>query len=473
VNKKATYGIAGAAGVAIVIAVVAMTMIPAMQNSTRISSMKAEVENSIQTAAYYTIPDASTPAVVSDPATGAIYAVYFKGAHEGADVFLQKSTDGGQTFADPVRINEVEGSVGLHDQWSAPSLAVGTNGEVYVTWYNIDYSEPDRYPYGEVTQRFARSTDGGQTFEPSIDPMANDPRGERSYPYMTVSKDNEIFISYLNLDYSKEDNASGTDTVVRVISSTDGGRTFGESKVADKAACQCCATVAVMGPDNEVYAASRSVFLQTAQNLTNDTRTDYMNDSVNQAVIRDITVYHSTDGGQGATFTEPSRVGNDEWYMNGCPDSGPGMAFDSQGRLHVAWFTGSESASQGPGFYYTYSDDKGATFSTPVPLHLLSEKWIPPTTQYLVVDKNDNVWVTFVNSEGLKKSPTYEEDYSYVGEGAIHLAVLDRDGNVLRNGDLVRGDILKHYPFTTAAGDVITMSWVEGDDVKLAVMEAA
>jgi hypothetical protein len=198
-----------------------------------------------------------------------------------------------------------------------------------------------------------------------------------------------------------------------------------------------------------------------------------MNTYMNQTVIRDITVYHSTDGGQGTTFTEPSRVGNDEWYMNGCPDAGPGMAFDSQGRLHVAWFTGSESAAEGPGFYYTYSDDKGKTFSTPVPLHLLSEKWIPPTTQYLVVDKNDNVWVTFVNSEGLKKSPTYDEDYSYIGEGAIHLAVLDRDGNVLRNGDLVRGDITKHYPFTTAAGDVITMSWIEGGDVKVAVMEAA
>ncbi len=472
-NKKTTYGIAGAAGAAIAIALVAMTMIPAMQSGTRIADMKAKVENTIQQAAYYTVPDASTPAVVSDPKTGAVYAVYFKGDDEGADIFLQKSADGGNTFADPVRVNEVEGSVGLHDQWSAPSLAVGANGEVYVTWYNIDYSEPDKYPYGEVTQRFARSTDGGQTFEPAIDPMAGDPRGERSYPYMTVADGGQIHISYLNLDYSKEDNASGTDTVVRIVSSTDGGRTFGESRVADKAACQCCATVATMGPDDEVYAASRSVFLQTAQELSNDTRTDYMNDYRDQAVIRDITVYHSTDGGQGAAFTEPSRVGNDDWYMNGCPDAGPGMAFDSQGRLHIAWFTGSESASQGPGFYYAHSDDRGETFSTPVPLHLLSEKWIPPTTQYLVVDRNDNVWVTFVNSEGLKKSPTYDEDWSYVGDGAIHLAVLDRDGNVLRNGDFVRGDITKHYPFTTAAGDVVTMSWVEGGDVKLAVLDTA
>lgn len=103
--------------------------------------------------------------------------------------------------------------------------------------------------------------------------------------------------------------------------------------------------------------------------------------------------------------------------MNGCPDSGPGMAFDSKGRLHVAWFTGSETASQGQGFYYTNSDDKGQTFSCPVPIHLLSDQWIPPTTQYLVTDSADNSWVVFVNSEGLKKGSDYEETFAYEGKG--------------------------------------------------------
>jgi hypothetical protein len=75
VNKKATIGIVGVAGIAIVIAVVAMTMAPAMQNSARIADMKTEVENTIQKASYYTIPDAATPAVVSDPKSGSVYAV--------------------------------------------------------------------------------------------------------------------------------------------------------------------------------------------------------------------------------------------------------------------------------------------------------------------------------------------------------------------------------------------------------------
>lgn len=159
--------------------------------------------------------------------------------------------------------------------------------------------------------------------------------------------------------------------------------------------------------------------------------------------------------------------------MNGCPDAGPGMDFDSKGRLHMAWFTGSETALRGQGFYYASSDDRGQIFRTPVPIHLLSEQWIPPTTQYLVVDSNDNSWIFFVNSEGLKKSADYNETYAYDGKGTVHLAIVDRDGNVLRNGAFATGDITKHYPFASGNGENIVMSWMDGKDVKIAVFDTA
>jgi hypothetical protein len=352
-------------------------------------------------------------------------------------------------------------------------MAVGPNGEVYLAWYHADMSDPGIYGWGHVYMRFARSLDGGQTFEPSFNPAPNDPVGEQSYPYMVVSKDNDIHISYLNLDYSKEEDNSGTPTVVRIVSSHDGGQTFQPSVVADPTACQCCATVAAIGPDNEVYASSRSVFLETVQPLTNGTRTDYHSGDLDKVVIRDITVYGSTDNGQAKNFTKPFRVGNDQWYMNGCPDAGPGMEFDSQGRMHVAWFTGSETAPRGQGFYYTHSDDKGQTFSTPVPIHLISEQWIPPTTQYLVTDAQDNSWIVFVNSEGLKKSADYEETHEFEGQGFVHLAVVDRDGNILRNGPFASGDITKHYPYTSEANGRIAVSWIDGESVKLAVIDTA
>lgn len=436
----------------------------------KVLDMKEKVEKYIQDASYYTITNATTPAIAIDKNSGTIYAAFFRNVKNGGNLYVVRSDDGGKTFSDPVRVNQKEGEILVNAQWSAPGFDIGPNGELHVVWYHADYSEPKKYPYGQVTLQYSRSLDDGKTFEPQRNPAPDDPKGEQSYPYIAISDENHVYISYLNLDYSKKKDNSGTPTVVRVVSSMDGGKIFTKSIVIDHSACQCCATVSTIGPDDEVYVSSRSTFLDTVIQVTNETRTAYYGKYNNVTIIRDITVSHSIDDGHAQLFSERVKVGNDEWYMNGCPDSGPGMAFDSTGRLHIAWFTGSEEAPDGQGFYYTHSDDNGLTYSKPIPIHLLSEKWIPPTTQYLVVDKHDNSWIVFVNSEGLKKSPTYEKDYTYVGDGSIHLAVIDKSGNIILNGAFVNGDITKHYPFTYGIGEEIAISWIEGDDVKFAVI---
>lgn len=278
-------------------------------------------------------------------------------------------------------------------------------------------------------------------------------------------------IAYLNLDASLESDASGAPSVVRVVSSANGGLDWGDSVIADSGACQCCDTAIAAGPDGEFYVSSRSVFLETAEEVTDDARSEYHNAHHGLDVIRDITVYRTTDGGQGSAFTEPSRVGRDDWYMNGCPDAGPGMAFDREGRLHMAWFTGSDEAAQGPGFYYARSDDKGASFHSQVPIIALDEQWVPPTTQYLVTDARDNAWIVFVNSVGLRKADDYAESFGYDGQGTLHLAVVGADGRVLRNGPFASGGITKHYPHTVSSAGRIAISWMEGDDVRVAVIE--
>jgi BNR repeat-like domain len=414
------------------------------------TDMKSIVDAAIKKATYYTIENATTPSVAIDPNTGTIYAVYFRNDNSGGNIYLQKSDDSGRTFSQPIRINDEVGLVQLDAQWSAPAIGVGPNSQVYIVWYNADHSEPEKYPYGQVTLRFARSLDGGNTFEAAVNPAPNDPKGEQSYPYMVVSDNNQIHISYLNLDYSKLDDPTGTPTVLRMVSSLDGGTNFANSSIADKSACQCCATVSALNPvDGEIYTSTRSALKNGSISLDNETKTDYMNQEQDLAVIRDVTVSHSTDKGLAQSFSEVVPVNDDRWFMNGCPDAGPGMAFDNSGRLHIAWFTGSETGENGQGFYYASSDDQAKTFSKPVPIHLLSEQWIPPTTQYLATDAYDNSWVVFVNSEGLEKSPTYEEDFSFIGNGTVQLAVVDNDGNVVRNVPFAMGEITKHYPYTS------------------------
>jgi hypothetical protein len=81
--------------------------------------------------------------------------------------------------------------------------------------------------------------------------------------------------------------------------------------------------------------------------------------------VRDIVVAHSTDGGQ--TFSPPTVVSRDGWVFDACPHRGPSIAFDGRGRLYIGWYT--EGRDEQPQLYITTSDDQGATFSPPVPLH--------------------------------------------------------------------------------------------------------
>jgi hypothetical protein len=63
----------------------------------------------------------------------------------------------------------------------------------------------------------------------------------------------------------------------------------------------------------------------------------------------------------------------------------------------------------------------------------------------------------FVNLEGLKKSPPYEEDFNYIGNGTVQLAEVDRDGNIIRNGPFATGEITKHCPYTSGINGWIAL----------------
>jgi hypothetical protein len=128
-------------------------------------------------------------------------------------------------------------------------------------------------------------------------------------------------------------------TEVRVARSTDGGRSFGESIVVTSGACECCRTQLAFGAAGEVFVAWRHQF---------------------QPDIRDPAVARSDDGGQ--TFTAPVRVAEDAWLISGCPHSGPAIAVDYAGRVHVAWHTGAEGRA---GLYHAMSDNNGESFHTP------------------------------------------------------------------------------------------------------------
>ena len=118
----------------------------------------------------HTIPDGSFPIrvggddVAVDPTTGDVYAVWTDGRfNDGAhnDVVLSKSTDGGLTWSDPVKVSK--NPVGV-DAFT-PSVHVNADGDVAVSYYDFRNQAPATGV--ETDFWFELSTNGGSTWTES------------------------------------------------------------------------------------------------------------------------------------------------------------------------------------------------------------------------------------------------------------------------------------------------------------------
>ena len=92
--------------------------------------------------------------------------LYQDTVNEQTNIFLKTSTDNGKSFSEPVRVNLLDGNVAL-DGRVAPTIQLGDDGEVYVTWANSRH-EPNMFMGNYRQLVFTQSFNDGKTFEPSI-----------------------------------------------------------------------------------------------------------------------------------------------------------------------------------------------------------------------------------------------------------------------------------------------------------------
>jgi hypothetical protein len=71
-------------------------------NNTNSGNMSQIINASLSGATYSTFKNASTPSVAIEPNTNSLYLAYFKNETNGANLYIQKSTDMGKTFSQPV-----------------------------------------------------------------------------------------------------------------------------------------------------------------------------------------------------------------------------------------------------------------------------------------------------------------------------------------------------------------------------------
>jgi hypothetical protein len=100
------------------------------------------------------------PDFAIDPSSGTLYAAWqdarFSGGYD--EVAFSTSTDGGNTWSSPTKINQTAG-----DLAAIPAVAVGADGAVGIFYYSFHFGEGQSPPI-DARVFLAVSRDGGRTF---------------------------------------------------------------------------------------------------------------------------------------------------------------------------------------------------------------------------------------------------------------------------------------------------------------------
>lgn len=250
------------------------------------------------------------------------------------DIFIKKSTDSGATFGTPVNLSNNPG-FSEHPQLSA----YGSN--VYAAW-------ADNTP-GNREVLFARSTDGGTSFENARN-LSNNTSDSHNQE-MAAFGDN-VYVVWIERDGEKNS--------VRFSASRDDGATFNTMNISGRASTGSFPKVAAYG--DEVY--------------------------VTWNVIDDgLYFVKSSDG--GSTFVSVTKLGD---------SSGESQVAAYNNTVYV--ISGGLDSEKVDGLFFLKSNDGGETFADPVMIDA-GGKFVNPLNVEIASDSHDVAYVAGqVFSEG-------------------------------------------------------------------------
>lgn len=254
---------------------------------------------------------------------GRFVAVTWAAAVEStSDVFIATSEDHGRTFTPPARVNAVAGELRANGE-IAPRVALhamagSDRPGVVVAWNAKDQGT-------EI--KLARSRDFGKTFAAPVSLQTKGAVGDRGWHSLAVDAQGVAHVAWLDhrvlaqnrkpTDKPHVHGAGTHDGVAMAQQSQLYYATVGPNGRTEKAiapgVCYCCKTALVATPTG-VLATWRHVY---AGNM------------------RDMTFAWLS----GPTTTQPARVSEDGWSINGCPDDGPALAVGADQRVHAVWPT--------------------------------------------------------------------------------------------------------------------------------------
>jgi hypothetical protein len=350
------------------------------------------------------------PAATSVALTTAGDIVYMITGREHS-LYVLRSMDGGQTFTEPVSPTGNQSAHVLRVE--RPAISANEEGKVAVAWLELDLQG------GNNKVWYAQSIDGGQTFE-SARLVSEEPSGETVMVQVLLAFGGNPILTWLSGNH------------LRFARSTDGGESFSPATEIGKGACECCQPamledreqlrVAYRGMDEDETGAFRdAALIRSLDGGETFGPVSFVTDShwyINACPIsgpsiatRDENIYltwmdgravapdnlmssdvwfaASSDDGQ--TFSSNVKVNADTSTHNFLPV----MAVGPGGRIHLAW-----QALTVDAIYYATSDDNGQTFIAPQ--LIAADERGRPAVPSMVIDTQRRVYLAWLDDSGLR-----------------------------------------------------------------------
>jgi hypothetical protein len=368
------------------------------------------------------IPAARHPHIVLDPAGDTVYVLAVAGSDPVSQLVLLTSVDGGDTFEAPVPVNEPGTNVGSHGE-NSPVLLFGPGEKIYTMW---EQQEGD-----STNVMFANSLDFGATFEKPVRVSDQITPTYSGYPSLAVAPNKTLCAAWL--DFRDQHDRSDTASIY-LSCSIDEGQTFSKNIKVAEGVCPCCRPTIIYGPQGQIMIFWRRVF---------------------PGNIRDMVVSISHD--RGNSFAPPVRVAEDNWRLEGCPDSGPAV-IRADKRVYVAWLT--EASRSRSGVRLAWSDDGGRSFALPV---MASVKTFDANHPAFALENDGQVLLSFQARDPFQKGG-WSPPRPYVVE-------IDQHGDLSDPLLIANGTMPIEFP-TVATGNAgrVFFSWTESTGDRPAVV---
>ena len=215
----------------------------------------------------------------------------------------------GYTFGEKIKVPIVD-SASTHAE-GMPRLAIKKDGSMIVT-FEIKKDNPTSRFGSDLL--YVYSKDGRNWSNPDYVQSDRNPSKSHSFSRTVRLADGEIGVVWLDEKLTSKGRSVK-------FAKTSAGKGFGEPKIIDKQACECCRIEAITDSKGILHVFYRDIYDDGS---------------------RDMSYVFSKDN--GTSFSESRNAYSDKWQVNSCPHAGPSATSTPKG-IWMTWFTGKENAA--------------------------------------------------------------------------------------------------------------------------------